>query len=155
MFSAGSRSQIGNSRPVMMWNPLSRIQAGGRIPPPHRRKFFPLRRRQYERVNSSTETISRAIGRIRRVRASILPSSCIKLAAVTCTAARCDCSLTSNRAPVPAASASASASGSGRVAVFAQDAVAARLGAGRGVRVDDAALGDAEAFGRQCLDPMS
>ena len=58
--------------------------------------------RQCERANSSSVTVSRAIGRIRRVRASMLPSSCIRLAAGTCTAARCDCSLISNRAPVAA-----------------------------------------------------
>ena len=38
------------------------------------------------------------------------------------------------------------------VAVLAHDAVAARLGAGRGMGIDRAALGDAEALGGQRLD---
>ena len=42
--------------------------------------------------------------------------------------------------------------GEGVVAVLAQHPVAARLGAGRGVRVNGAALGDAEALGGQRLD---
>ena len=40
----------------------------------------------------------------------------------------------------------------GAVAVLAQHPVAARLGAGSGMGVDRAALGDPKAFGGQCLD---
>ena len=97
MLRDGSRSQIGSNRPVMMWNSLSANSGTcGAFGLPQRRELA-LRSasRQCERAKSSSDIVSRAIGRTRRVRGCTRPSSSIRLAAGTCTAARCDCSLTS------------------------------------------------------------
>ena len=96
--------------------------------------------------------VSRAIGRTRRVRGCTWPSSSIRLAAGTCTAARCDCSLTTRRAPDVCGKRERVGQRQRPVAVAAQDPVAAGLGASGGMRVDRAPLDDAEAFGSQRLD---
>jgi len=94
---------------------LGELRNAGTFGFPQRRKFRCGASRQCEWAKWSRLTVSRAIGRTRRVRGSTRPSSCIRLAAGTCTAARCDCSLISSRPPAARAASSASARGNGRL----------------------------------------
>ena len=137
MFSAGSRSQIGSSRPVMMWNALSENSGTrGAFGFPQRREFFgrglaPVRAGELvERDGLARSSAAQGGCALRPA-----PSSSIRLAAGTCTAARCDCSLTGAGRRSKRAQFERLGERQGAVAVLAQDAVAAGFGAGRGMGV--------------------
>ena len=92
-----------------------------------------------------------SIGRIRRTRRSISPSSSIRLGAGTCTAARPERPLTSSAARGSERWSSASSSVDGRLRPALGDGEQPGFGAGAGMGVDRLAIGDDEALGPQRL----